>query len=177
MVSFQGQVTGWGRTAEGGPLSSTLMKARVPIRSDQECIDAYKPANIRIGDHLQDCGASTTLLQTEPPWSVPARTGSMPVREILEVLWWSRWLMHKYNVYSGLCHHKQNVSFDFWECNFVYKTLRSHCYIDQIKKIEEIYITSKTVKSASWGLIIKPLGAWLADLQNLFIFALFGPFF
>lgn len=33
----KGMVTGWGRTAEGGPVSTTLMKARLPIRGDGEC--------------------------------------------------------------------------------------------------------------------------------------------
>jgi len=41
----RGLVTGWGRTSEnGGPLSTTLLKARVPIQSDQDCNDAYNGA-------------------------------------------------------------------------------------------------------------------------------------
>lgn len=34
---LQGMVTGWGRTDEGGPVSTTLRKARLPIRGDREC--------------------------------------------------------------------------------------------------------------------------------------------
>jgi len=43
----RGLVTGWGRTSEnGGPLSTTLLKARVPIQSDQDCKKAYNGAII-----------------------------------------------------------------------------------------------------------------------------------
>jgi len=41
----RGLVTGWGRTSEnGGPLSTTLLKAKVPIQSDQDCNNAYNGA-------------------------------------------------------------------------------------------------------------------------------------
>jgi len=41
----RGLVTGWGRTSEnGGPLSTTLLKARVPITSDRDCNNAYNGA-------------------------------------------------------------------------------------------------------------------------------------
>jgi len=41
----RGLVTGWGRTSEnGGPLSTTLLKAKVPIVSDRDCNNAYNGA-------------------------------------------------------------------------------------------------------------------------------------
>jgi len=41
----RGLVTGWGRTSEnGGLLSTTLLKAKVPIVSDRDCNNAYNGA-------------------------------------------------------------------------------------------------------------------------------------
>ena len=37
----KGLVTGWGTTSEGGLVSPTLRKAKVPVVSDSECIKAY----------------------------------------------------------------------------------------------------------------------------------------
>ena len=35
-------VTGWGKTSEGdGPVSPVLLKAHMPIKSDQECVRVY----------------------------------------------------------------------------------------------------------------------------------------
>ena len=60
-VLTQGMVTGWGRTTEGGPLSSTLMKARVPIQSDQECMRAYGGSSIRKSGGTDCCRDSETV--------------------------------------------------------------------------------------------------------------------
>ena len=38
---IQGMVTGWGKISEGGPVSSTLLKAHMPIKSDKECVRVY----------------------------------------------------------------------------------------------------------------------------------------
>ena len=77
-------VTGWGKISEGGPVSSTLLKAHMPIKSDQECARVYGSAIGKPRTNLLPL--SHASLQTSPLCSVPGGTTSTLARVIQEDL-------------------------------------------------------------------------------------------